>query len=423
MLKRIILLSMVLVSISLLNATIITVDLYGGGDYDRIHDAVAAAAAGDTVLVMSADYIVTSDDGAISVDKKLYVLGTGYDPVAEGGTSIRTNISGLFSFTTNAGGSILKGLRIRAPGDIVTLASDNTIIEENFFILTNNNNTVVLSSGVQEDTVRSNIFTKTSSEGNGIKVTDTDDCLINNNIFGGVYKGIYNWSNTNLIISNNLFLSIGFCGIENGNYSYPYQPDNAAIFSNIFMNGRGIYLRYGNPTISYNGFFNNSSDGTMSYPEGSTFYTDDPVFENFDSGDSYDHESVDNDNYDFHLQSTSTYIDAGYPYVDWRDVDASLNDLGIYGGPWPFMGDFGIPTIPNVISISVTPSTVSPSGTITINATGRIGSGTSTQKDSPNSGDFDTNQPVRKPGDADKPPINRQSGNPDDIRESSRIKK
>ena len=56
----------------------------------------------------------------------------------------------------------------------------------------------------------------------------------------------------------------------------------------------------------------------------------------------------------------------------FNDEDGSRNDMGIYGWIYP-MGETGAPTIPVVNSISVTPTTVSPSGTITINASGRIG--------------------------------------------------
>jgi hypothetical protein len=120
--------------------------------------------------------------------------------------------------------------------------------------------------------------------------------------------------------------------------------------------------------VSYNCFFNNTSAGS----QGIAPILDDPDFANFDNNDTYSTLSYDDDNFDFHLESTSPCIDGGNPLFDYFDLDGSRNDLGAYGWKYP-IGTTGAPTIPVVNSISVTPTTVSPSGTITINATGRIG--------------------------------------------------
>lgn len=48
------------------------VDLAGTGDFTSIHDAVTAAASGDTIRVQPDQYAFTADLGPISVDKKLY---------------------------------------------------------------------------------------------------------------------------------------------------------------------------------------------------------------------------------------------------------------------------------------------------------------------------------------------------------------
>ena len=42
---------------------------------------------------------------------------------------------------------------------------------------------------------------------------------------------------------------------------------------------------------------------------------------------------VDPSNEDYHLQPSSSCIDAGNPAPQYNDVDGSTNDMGAYGGP------------------------------------------------------------------------------------------
>ena len=97
-----------------LYGNVITVDLAGGGDYDSIHDAVAAASAGDSILVQSGQYDFTSQNGRITISKKLFIIGTGYDKVADGGTKIADiNGTGLFLIDGSADGTVIKGSGFR----------------------------------------------------------------------------------------------------------------------------------------------------------------------------------------------------------------------------------------------------------------------------------------------------------------------
>jgi len=355
-----------------LSAAIITVDPYGGGDYEKIHDAVANAAAGDTVMCASFDYVFNTTDAGVTVDKKLFIIGSGYDATADGGTSIEILASAtIFTFSGTSKGSVLKGFRLKGNGTAVQVSVDDVTIEENLFI--NKVNAVNLNiSGCKNDTVRSNIFTNMGARsGSGLTVSSATGVLINNNLFGGMARGMYSWSNTSLLIINNVFVDNG-SGTYVGTDDWPYPGDSPSIYSNIYMNNaQSIGIRAGTPEINFNGFYNNGSDPST----GVTSYTGSPSFDSYTSGDVYGPSSLDEDGYDFHLASGSGYIDKGIVGVDYRDVDGSINDLGMYGGPWPFMDDFGIPTIPNVTEISVSPSSVSPGGTITITAKGRIGSG------------------------------------------------
>jgi len=84
-----ILLMILVLSASTFAATIV-VDLGGGGDYTNIHTAVAEANGGDSILVMTGTYLISVDDGRITVDKELHILGSGFDLPADGGTTLQS---------------------------------------------------------------------------------------------------------------------------------------------------------------------------------------------------------------------------------------------------------------------------------------------------------------------------------------------
>jgi hypothetical protein len=58
---------------------------------------------------------------------------------------------------------------------------------------------------------------------------------------------------------------------------------------------------------------------------------------------------------------------------EYYDTDGTRNDIGLFGGPKPYNETLGIPTIPLVRTISVTPGMVEPGGSLQLQATGRIG--------------------------------------------------
>jgi len=353
---------------------IITVDLAGGGDYETIHAAVEAAVSGDSILVMSGQYDFTVALGMITVSKKLYIIGSGYDKVVDGGTKIYDVAgSGLFTFDNNAKGSVIKGFRMQTGATAISVTANSTTItvEENFIYAA----TTVNFSSSQRDTVRSNILI--SADGINININSTTGDFISNNLIvggGGNWtnrRGIYCVSATGLIIANNIIMK---AGDQSSGYGAIYiNSCNPDVYSNIFIdNYYSIGLSSASPYVTNNLFYNNTSNG---WGVGQNAVEADPKFVNFTPGSTYNSESPDNDEYDFHLGSGSPAVNTGRVGLSYNDVDGTQNDMGIYGGPWPFLNDLGIPTIPEVISISVTPATVSPSGTITVSATGRIGSG------------------------------------------------
>lgn len=363
--KRITLnLFLILAITAALQANTIVVDLAGGGDYTNIHDAVDAAEDGDTVLVYSGTFIIGAEEGIVSIDKELHLLGSGYDLPTDGGTKIQSS-TGIFDFTAAADGSTLRGFRLFGVGaPLIGISADDMIIEENHITNNYTSGTIMqFYSGVTADTLRNNIIGNVANNNwfYSIVLSSTINVAITNNIIfkGAYYSAISHSSNTGTLIANNVFLNC---------YGGVASTGSATIVNNIFMSGGNGSQISGSASNSYNCFYNNINNGNT----GIEPILENPDFEDFGDSDSYLYTSIDDESYDFHLQASSPCIDAGNPLFDYFDLDGSRNDLGVYGWIFP-IGTTGAPTIPVVNSISVTPSTVSPSGTITIEATGRIG--------------------------------------------------
>lgn len=350
------------------------VDLAGGGDFTSIHAAVDNADAGDTILVMSGTFLLPATEGAILVTRELHIMGSGYDLPENGGSYLYASTA-IFNFSAEADGSTLRGFRMRGSGaPLIDVLADDMVIENNHIVNNYDQGWLLLfRPGVSSDTLRNNIIgCETSNYRPGVQVYQTTDVTLSNNIFynNSWYGSVYVDGNTNAVVANNLFLSTPI-GV------YYTGGSTATIVNNIFMNGNGagggqIYQVNGSPTISHNCFYNNTTDGNV----GNDAILEDPDFINFDANDTYNSVSYDEENFDFHLltgaTADSSSIDAGYPLIDFNDLDASVNDLGNYGWKWP-MGTNGAPRMPVINQISVTPSGVAPGGTISIEVIGRFG--------------------------------------------------
>jgi len=353
-----------------LGATIRSVDPAGGGNYQTVHAAVTAAAAGDTILVMSGEYAFTAALGRITVSKKLYILGSGYDKVENGGCKlIDLTGSGLFLLDGSSDGTVVKGFRMTSTATMIDVAADARyiLIEQNLFV-TQGGWAVTITSA-QNDTVRENIICNSGTSslvGYGIYFNGTTNSIINNNLIAGCWLCIQVSSNTNLKICNNILLNAG---------AYPYYAMTITgshdVFSNAFMNCAYTLIASGTPYISNNGFYN------CSYPAsyGENYIDSDPKFITYTTTDYYNENAFDAKTFNFQLAGNSPYIDAGIIDAAYNDADGSRNDIGLYGGPRPMTDSDGIPVIPLVFSISLTPTSSQPNGTVGLTAKGRIGIG------------------------------------------------
>ena len=372
--KMILFLSISIATLGTVSAATYLVDIVGGGDFTNIQDAIDAASDGDVIIVNSGvHHINTALDGVITVDKELTIQGSGYDLPENGGTTIRSNNS-IFTFTAAAEGSTLRGFRLKGAGTpMVTISANEMVIENNLFMCVSGNNTYALHlNSVSTDTIRNNIFCpgEGGASSSGIYLNLTSNVLINNNLFAGITgTGLYATRNSNDKILNNVFAANSGYSLQIGYLNNTYA-DHAYVGGNIFMNNTNTGLNYqtGSPTITNNCFYNNSPDGTV----GLESLTQNPLFVNFTTGHSYDEESYDSDNYDFHLNTGSPAIDVGPQLPEYRDLDGSLNDMGMYGWLWP-TGTNGAPAMPLINQISVTPTGVAPGETISIEVIGRFG--------------------------------------------------
>jgi hypothetical protein len=348
------------------------VDLAGTGDFTSIHDAVTAAADGDTIRVQPDQYAFTAGLGQITIDKKLVIIGSGYMSVEEGGTEL-VDIAGegYFSLSSSADGTKISGFRVQGAGNFLNTESGSSdiVIQENLFI---DGDDVIILDGSQ-DTLRSNIFLGTGRKAVRLNGTNT---VVHNNIFSGQNGGsdyvVYITNGTGVSIAYNLFMNL-----ESISRVF-YNIGSPEIFSNGFVdynpNIAMIWLQSGSPFITNNAFYNNGGrtfgDAGLNSVEAA------PSFVDFDAdNDELNLETIDENSFDLNLADGSAWIDAGRTGTLYLDTDGSRSDIGIYAGPQPFEDGKGAPSIPVVIDFQVSPTTVSPSGTITIQATGRIGSG------------------------------------------------
>tara|TARA_R110000868_G_scaffold368227_1_gene631222 strand:- start:60615 stop:61748 length:1134 start_codon:yes stop_codon:yes gene_type:complete len=349
------------------------VDLAGTGDFVSIHDAVDAASAGDTIRVQPDQYAFTANLGPVSIDKKLVIIGSGYMPVEEGGTElIDIPGTGFFDITGSGDGTVIKGFRIQGATDFLDTdaGASGITIENNLFI----GGTSIIAFAGSQDTVRSNIFVGT---GTLTVFTSGASTQITNNIFSQSTLGFsahyllsISSSSGAVIAYNNFMNNAGTSG-----YTIRINTGAPEIYSNGFANHRGPS---GNLSNAGTGFYtNNGFYGTSeTQPFGLNTVLEDPSFTSFDpDNEVLDLEAIDDFEFDLTLAEGSEWINAGRTGTPYLDTDGSRSDIGIYAGPNPFDDGRGAPTVPVVIQFQVNPTTVSPSGTITITATGRIGSG------------------------------------------------
>jgi hypothetical protein len=351
--------------------------------YKKLSEAVSAATTGDTLFIMPGIF-GTDETADVTIGVRIVLLGSGYKKVANGGTLFQANIN----FAAGASGSKVSGLRLLSKTLVIADNCNDMVISGNLFTYPSSGYYTGLqvgsSNGSTNDTIRYNLFLNC-----GVNAQSANTIAVfNNNVFQG-YTNSVNYSAIGAIASyygatvtifNNLFCASG-------------QPALAAIGTNSFV-GSNIFFKedvcpagasfkfYGNVVYS-NPYSTYIPSASMTW----TLTTSDPLFTSYNATTGFAYNEDANDS-DLRLKTTPSlspaidkgadYQGTGMFYPGYYDViglgglgDARA-DCGIYGGPWPMPSPYGAPTIPTVTSLTIDKGLVSPSGTITINATGSI---------------------------------------------------
>lgn len=347
-----------------------------GGVTDRfakISDAVAATSY-DTIRVLNGIYAEAS---TITIDRKVIMIGNGYRNVPNGGTHVSAN----FSFTSNSAGSRFLGFRV-INGSTVSVSADGITVANNMFV-----GGGYVSVAATNDTVRNNIFGIGGQYSYGLYLQGAQSVVIANNVFRNLSYAIYSYqSYTNAVLAINNFLDAcsylyyqyqGYCQgltatgniLYKGSYvGYNGNSQPAALYAgNLHWN-----MISGYKTTHYPGNPNDNSEG-------------DPSFKNFSTSSGFVYNDDPSNDSDLRLtDGSSAAVDIGYPaqapmttsYIDYHPLytfGGARSDAGIYGGPWTFPFPHGAPILPAVTSISVSPSVVSPGGTLNLNVSGSVG--------------------------------------------------
>jgi hypothetical protein len=340
--------------------------------YTTFAAAQTAAANGDTIYVHGSPFQYP----AITVSKRLVIIGAGYNPNNQFGQP--TNIANIDLFrdsgTNNASGTVISGV-LTSRIDINGLMSNNIQLFRNRITSyinlaggspTGYANGWLIYNNVIESYINGGAGTRTSLSATNI--------VISNNIFtSSAY--IYQFNSNSVIVDHNIFLGSG----SSGNLWNLY---NVIVTNNIFTRSSGTVFSPSSSGPVLCTFNNNLSNQTTiadpsTYTPSTNFVNtftgsgggsnfgggniigQDPLYTNAASLSSYSSTA------NYRLQASSVGRNAG--------TDGT--DLGIYGGSYPFPsgGAAGsgydtspMPAIPQVTELNILNATVPVNGTLNV---------------------------------------------------------
>ncbi len=313
-----------------LHAKILTVSNRAGNSaqYQTVPAAISAAAPGDTIYIHGSE----TSYGDITINKKLTIMGTGYNPRkemalvstlgkvvidAQNGGASGTSLMGLWvNYITcpNYGQKDITIKRCKVENFITAFGSTggistNWLIENCIFLYVQIPHGI---TAVSNFIIRNNIIIS--------NLNGTNSCVISNNLFLG---------------SGNAFNDVHYSSIQN-NIFYGVTPKgafNSTFNNNITFSGSDSALPYGT---------NNGSQNKVNV---------DPKFTKFTAGVGFNYE------HDFRLQASSPGKNAG--------TDGT--DIGLYGGIG--YSETGEPPVPVVRSFVIQNGVVAPNGKLKIKVT------------------------------------------------------
>ncbi len=318
-------------------------------NYTNLQDAVDAATAGDTILVSGSEtyYSATVPGTYISINKKLTLIGAGYNPYTQYRLASRldgieftsdvdnnpseSTIMGFYiSGSINVSGSDINYIQIhrnRIEGRIQFY--NNSYSNWNYWSIRNNiisviSNSTSVSPGVANSNIENNIIF------GRLEYLDAASIIFSNNIF----TRSASWSDNYFIsIKNCQFINNIFCG-----GCFDDQPSNCTFTNNII-----------------NGYYGDGVNCSLNICEGNIVDSD-PTFVSVSN-------YWFNYSYDYHLDTGSPGIAAG--------TDGT--NIGIYGGLHPFPGGDNVPwqtsampTLPQIYKMNVLNPTLPIDGTLQV---------------------------------------------------------
>ena len=292
-------------------ATVWTVDNKSGGiaDFTEIQAAHDAAWAGDTIYVHSSG---SSNYGAVTVTKQLYIIGPGYFLDENSNTQVDTRpaICQRFDFNSGSEGSVLTGLTTDQYGVDININVNNIIIKRN--TCAEHTASISIKYGLSNIIITGNYFSNTHT-GAGNVVSIGEDC-------------------NNIQISNNYFSN-------NNDYSIKANSSSSIeVWNNVLAGKVEIHNSHFHNNILMTGTFS----GTNS-----------PADINHNIGDA-DQFGTANGNQE-NVSMNTVFLLSGSTDGQWQlkggspAIGAGLSgeDCGMFGGTTPYILS-GLPAIPTI---------------------------------------------------------------------------
>ncbi len=333
--------------------------------FDNFVAAQTAAAVGDTIYIYGSPFQYP----AITVNKRLVIIGAGYAPNNQYGQP--TNIPQISLFKdagiNDASGTVIMGVICGLVHITGTLTSNNITLTRNQI-----SNINAYSPGYAQGwVIYNNIINGTINGGAGSRTSQSaTNMVIANNIIAGA---ISSFNSNTIIVDHNIFLAASnlstlFNVIITNNLIVRTSGDilNNVVLSTFNnnlsnLNTVGPASQY-TPTNSFTATYTGSGGGSNS--GGGNFVGVDPLFTNVTNFNAYSSTA------NYRLQNSSSGKNAG--------TDGT--DLGIYGGVYPFpTGGIGtqydtapMPPIPQVTAVNIQNATIQPNGTLNVQVQGKV---------------------------------------------------
>jgi hypothetical protein len=312
-------------------AGVLTVDnnTNSAAQYTSLQSAINAAVAGDTIYVSGS----TLNYGNATINKRLTLFGTGYNPIKQ--QPLTSMISTFFLDSVNSvsgsSGSLIAGFYIATITD--NSGAKNVRMERNYF-----------TSGISFQASASGCVLRNNLIYASITINNCTNLLIENNI---LYQSTTYYSNQpSILISHNLFMG----NIGGGHYSQ-YQVSSATLLNNIYWGTSPLGTFVSGLVMNNNLTFQTPNDaipGGANSGSGN-LVTINPQFVNAPSPGL-------NFAYDYNVSGASAANNAG--------TDGT--DLGVFGGASPMPNLTGMPPIPQMVEMTVNTPVIAPGANLNV---------------------------------------------------------